>query len=153
MISLIILALGLSLCSYTTLTQGRKPAPANKNSHSKPRPTNARHAAENSNTTADQRLNSNNPMLGERYVHPGGELTSEDALNVTRTVDSDKDGIKNNDDNCPGTPNPDQADSDGDGFGDACDPDNEKNAAKTKQTRTNNSARPKKQLKKIRSKR
>ncbi|HVX91231.1 MAG TPA: thrombospondin type 3 repeat-containing protein [Candidatus Paceibacterota bacterium] len=33
-------------------------------------------------------------------------------------VDSDGDGIP---DNCPLTPNPDQADTDGDGIGDACD--------------------------------
>ncbi|MDG4951355.1 thrombospondin type 3 repeat-containing protein [Weeksellaceae bacterium KMM 9724] len=38
-------------------------------------------------------------------------------------VDSDGDGIPDNVDNCPNTPNPDQADLDGDGIGDACDPD------------------------------
>ncbi len=36
--------------------------------------------------------------------------------------DSDGDGIDDKDDNCPDTPNPDQADTDGDGRGDACDP-------------------------------
>ncbi len=36
-------------------------------------------------------------------------------------VDSDGDGIDDRDDNCPGTCNPDQADGDGDGVGDACD--------------------------------
>ncbi len=35
--------------------------------------------------------------------------------------DYDGDGILNKDDNCPGVPNPDQADTDGDGWGDACD--------------------------------
>jgi N-acetylneuraminic acid mutarotase len=35
--------------------------------------------------------------------------------------DGDGDGIPDADDNCPVTPNPDQADSDGDGIGDACD--------------------------------
>ena len=38
-------------------------------------------------------------------------------------VDSDGDGVPDDDDNCPTVANPDQADSDGDGIGDACDPD------------------------------
>ena len=36
-------------------------------------------------------------------------------------VDSDGDGIDDDQDNCPDTPNSDQADGDGDGVGDACD--------------------------------
>jgi predicted extracellular nuclease len=35
--------------------------------------------------------------------------------------DADGDGVPDDRDNCPETPNPDQADADGDGFGDACD--------------------------------
>ncbi|MBW1743452.1 MAG: thrombospondin type 3 repeat-containing protein [Deltaproteobacteria bacterium] len=34
----------------------------------------------------------------------------------------DEDGVENSLDNCPLTPNADQADSDGDGTGDACEP-------------------------------
>src|SRR5690625_5262051 len=37
--------------------------------------------------------------------------------------DRDGDGIVDEKDNCPDTPNPDQADLDGDGIGDACDDD------------------------------
>jgi Tol biopolymer transport system component len=36
--------------------------------------------------------------------------------------DRDKDGVLDEDDNCPDAPNPDQADLDFDGTGDACDP-------------------------------
>ena len=38
-------------------------------------------------------------------------------------VDSDSDGIANEVDNCPNTPNPSQTDSDGNDIGDACDSD------------------------------
>lgn len=36
-------------------------------------------------------------------------------------IDSDGDGVCDDDDNCVSTPNPDQADGDGDGVGDVCD--------------------------------
>ncbi|MBN1463887.1 MAG: thrombospondin type 3 repeat-containing protein [Paludibacteraceae bacterium] len=38
-------------------------------------------------------------------------------------VDLDKDGVSEQEDNCPAVANADQADLDGDGLGDACDPD------------------------------
>ena len=54
--------------------------------------------------------------------------TPEDMANVISTVitgaivDRDGDGWADGCDNCPDTPNQDQADSDGDGIGDACEP-------------------------------
>ena len=35
-------------------------------------------------------------------------------------VDTDNDGLTDDQDNCPNTPNPDQEDTDGNGVGDAC---------------------------------
>lgn len=43
----------------------------------------------------------------------------------TPLLDSDGDGIADNNDNCPADYNPDQTDSDGDGLGNACDPDDD----------------------------
>ena len=40
---------------------------------------------------------------------------------VARVVDLDADGAPDDLDNCHGTANPDQLDSDGDGIGDACE--------------------------------
>ena len=54
-----------------------------------------------------------------------GELTSSEVVNFTTLhfdKDFDKDGVSNEVDNCPLTPNSDQLDSDNDGAGDACDP-------------------------------
>ena len=41
------------------------------------------------------------------------------------TFHSDKDGIQDNQDNCPQIVNADQRDTDKDGDGDACDPDDD----------------------------
>ncbi len=38
-----------------------------------------------------------------------------------RIIDADSDGVRDTTDNCPNNANPDQADKDGDGLGDACD--------------------------------
>jgi Tol biopolymer transport system component len=48
------------------------------------------------------------------------ELTLEQALSLS--PDSDGDGVRDLLDNCPFVANPDQADSDGNGVGDACEP-------------------------------
>jgi hypothetical protein len=49
---------------------------------------------------------------------PEGDIVFDVVLNQ----DSDNDGVRDADDNCPDTFNPDQADSDSDGQGDACEP-------------------------------
>lgn len=49
------------------------------------------------------------------------EPTWEEYVAVARSVDFDRDGIVNAYDNCPGLMNPDQNDSDNDGFGDVCE--------------------------------
>ena len=51
-----------------------------------------------------------------------GEVVATESVTVTHGGDEDDDGVGDRADNCPETPNPDQADRDGDGKGDACDP-------------------------------
>ncbi len=46
----------------------------------------------------------------------------EGPIDIPPPPDADLDGIWDENDNCPNTPNPDQSDADGDGVGDACDP-------------------------------
>lgn len=50
------------------------------------------------------------------------ELTIENAVDMTKSVDFDGDGLSNYDDNCPAVYNPSQIDIDNNGDGDACDP-------------------------------
>ena len=53
-------------------------------------------------------------------IDDGNYRVQKFALGVS-PIDSDGDGVLDNVDNCPNTPNPDQTDSDGDGVGDACE--------------------------------
>jgi len=65
-------------------------------------------------------------VTGAQIANP---LDGNDPTNVlptggsdeTTTTDSDRDGVLDADDNCPGVSNADQKDADGDGVGDVCD--------------------------------
>ena len=46
-------------------------------------------------------------------------------LDPAESTDADGDGLGDNGDNCPATPNPDQANTDSDSLGNACDPDDD----------------------------
>ena len=59
---------------------------------------------------------------GQSYSDPVDEIKIMNAYPIV-TNDQDLDGFENSHDNCPYVSNPDQADTDGDGFGDDCDSD------------------------------
>jgi hypothetical protein len=61
-------------------------------------------------------------IVDPAIVQPAGVcLGSVAAFAAAPATDTDGDGVPDDDDNCPAVPNPDQADHDGDGAGDACD--------------------------------
>ncbi|MFZ2806679.1 MAG: serpin family protein [Desulfosalsimonadaceae bacterium] len=67
---------------------------------------------------------STSPRTATIRVTAAGATGSPVDVTVTQACpeDSDDDGVFDDADNCPNTANPDQADTDGDGIGDTCDP-------------------------------
>ncbi|MBC8183291.1 thrombospondin type 3 repeat-containing protein, partial [candidate division KSB1 bacterium] len=55
----------------------------------------------------------------------GHDWAADDLCFEGGIVDSDGDGVADEDDNCPETANPDQANFDDDDMGDACDADDD----------------------------
>ena len=57
------------------------------------------------------------------FIRNDGAVNDE--YRLTKNIDSDGDGVLDNDDNCPTVANEDQTDTDSDGEGDACDSDDD----------------------------
>ncbi len=75
-------------------------------------------------------LGPNQVRLGFEDLFGGGDRDYDDHLvliegAVSSNADTDADGVLDHEDNCPAVANPDQADTDGDGLGDACDADDD----------------------------
>ncbi len=90
---------------------------------------------DNGDGTADLTLT---PQVGDANVYPGVVIQVTDDASIPQSdsnifsitvsvavTDTDLDTIVDVIDNCVNTPNPDQTDTDGDGMGDACDPDDD----------------------------
>ena len=63
------------------------------------------------------------PYLGWTNVYIGDPLMTIPRASEGRNSDRDNDGVADSVDNCSAIPNPQQRDTNGDGFGNICDPD------------------------------
>src|SRR3712207_485750 len=67
------------------------------------------------------------PSFAAGHQTRAATVLEQDALHAFQVddvdTDRDQDGVRDSRDDCPGTPNPRQEDSDGDRVGDACDDD------------------------------
>ena len=66
----------------------------------------------------------NGPYTFRVYSYSGSGPYFFD-ISVGGAIDSDGDGVPDDEDNCPAVSNPDQTNTDGDSMGDACDPDDD----------------------------
>ena len=74
-----------------------------------------------SNQQADGRFENPDPWDWNIYADQAYAILVLERSIGGGCIDTDGDGKCDSEDNCPNTPNPDQADADGDGVGDACD--------------------------------
>ena len=65
-------------------------------------------------------LNHGDGVPGEAVPGDPSMVFAADCSPVPAPIDTDGDGVPDDEDNCPLVPNPDQADSNNDGVGDAC---------------------------------
>ena len=70
----------------------------------------------------DARMNHGDGQPGDAVPGDPSKVFGPDCSLEDAVVDTDGDGVSDDDDNCPLVSNPDQTDTDGDGFGDACEP-------------------------------
>ena len=82
-------------------------------------------------TADDGKGKGEDPKPTEQEPTKGPE-TPEPTKEPPAPKDSDDDGVIDEEDNCPKTPNPDQANADDDGDGDACDKDDDNDGADDK---------------------
>lgn len=104
-------------CTQPPRNPPASPRPTPSAVGSRPAPT----APSTTPTPATQPPEDALDLEGVEYPIPD-EITAESLAKVAMVADPDGDGVVRGLDNCPAVANVSQADGDGDGFGDACDP-------------------------------